>query len=555
MSTVILKHKAKMDRLVHSDHSDWTHDITYNATERDLNTTISASQVITASYALLFYLVILVLSILGVCFRACVKVFSSQASFLVFLIGTLMVCVNMFTNSGSPEVKIYFRLATGFLVGIAFVVAGAALFFSKPDDGAHQSTLARQQPSMGLVVGAITIPLIIAEIFLLVAASASKKEETSEALQKFWPFVVADKSNFLVQKIVQASIYILVLRYRTIRPRYKENAQFYFKALAFFNFMEWVDSQVNEDNDVELSHTKLLYGPWFDVFAVFYKALIIDYRLLCSLLFLEHSLEDETEDEASETDEPFARHLTISEQQCRTLGYMLGFTSLSAPICCALYYVPKLGVPSWVHVFAIIINLAIVGSGALFLGNNNLVKERKKGSSGVNIMVCFLGSVGITCWMIKAPIPGYWAATAIDRIDIHDPPYFAWVSAKYVARGISTAFLMGLFLKVDVRSLAQKNPDVKMNHFLVPAVMLAILGTFSETLIDQYVGPVDSRLRCEIKDLSLDILFEVGPPMYLGFLIHMFLHFLIIETEIIKLPGARVRHHAFPSYGALDNFI
>ncbi|KAL9975531.1 hypothetical protein ACROYT_G012701 [Oculina patagonica] len=157
--------------------------------------------------------------------------------------------------------------------------------------------------------------------------------------------------------------------------------------------------------------------------------------------------------------------------------------------------------------------------------------------------------------MIKAPIPGYWAATAIDRIDIHDPPYFAWVSAKYVARGISTAFLMGLFLKVDVRSLAQKNPDVKMNHFLVPAVMLAILGTFSETLIDQYVGPVDSRLRCEIKDLSLDILFEVGPPMYLGFLIHMFLHFLIIETEIIKRPGARVRHHTFPSYGALDNFI
>ncbi|KAL9975530.1 hypothetical protein ACROYT_G012700 [Oculina patagonica] len=338
-----------MDWLGHSDYSDLTHDNPFNATERDLNTTRSASQVITASYALLFYLFILVLSILGACFRACVKVISSQATFLVFLMGTLMVCVNIFTNSGNPEVKIYFRLATGFLVGIVFAVAGAAFFFSKPEDRAHQSTLARQQPSMGLVVGAITIPLIIAEIFLLVAASASKKDETSETIQKFCPFVVADKSNFLVQKIVQASIYILVLRYRTICPRYKENAQFCFKTLAFFNFMEWVDNQVNVNTDVQFSHTKQLYGPWFDVFAVFYEALIIDYRLLCSLLFLEHSLEDEGDNEARETSLPLPRNLTISEQQCRTLGYILGFTSLSAPIFGALYFVTKLNMPAWVQ--------------------------------------------------------------------------------------------------------------------------------------------------------------------------------------------------------------
>ncbi|XP_078365410.1 uncharacterized protein LOC144649720 [Oculina patagonica] len=549
-----------MDWLDHSADSDLAHDFPCNATERDLNTTISASQVITASYALLFYLVILVLSILGVCFRDCVKVFSSQATFLIFLIGTLLVSVNIFTNSGNHEVKIYFRLATGFLLGIAFVVAGAALFFSKPEDGAHQSTLARQQPSMGLVVGAITIPLIIAEIFLLVAANVSKKEETSEALQTFWPFVVADKSNFLVQKAVQALIYILVLRYRTICPRYKENAQFYFKTLAFYNFIEWVDAQVNEDSDVQLSHTKLMYGPWFDVFAVFYKALIIDYRLLCSLLFLEHSLEEEGDGEAQETAERMLRNLTVSEQQCRTLGYILGFTSLSAPICCALYFVSKLHVHAWVHVFAIIINLAIVGCGALFLGNNDIdsdTADRKKGSSGVNIMVCCLGAVGLICWIMKGTISGYWAYAENDKINIADRPYFAWFAAKCATRGISTAFLMGLFLKVDVRSVPQKNPDVKMNHFLVPTMMLAILGAFLETLIDQYVGPFDRRLRCEIKEPSLDIVFEAGPPMYLGFLIHMFLHFLIIETEIIKRPGARVRNlnHAVSRYGALNSCI
>ena len=306
-----------------------------------------------------------------------------------------MVSINIFTNAGNQELKIYFRLATVFLVGIAFVFAGALLFFSKPEDAGNQSTLAQQQPSMGLAVGAITIPLIITEIFLLVAANASKKDETSEALRKLWPLVLADKSTFLFQKIVQAFVYIFVLRFKTISPRYRENAQFYLKTLAFFNFIEWVDSQVNEDSDVQLSHTKVMFGPWFDVFLAFYKALIIDYRLLCSLLFLEHSLEDEREREDGEIQEPVTRSRTIPEQRYRTLGYILGFTSLSAPICCALYYVTELNMPAWVHVFAIIVNLAIVGCGALFLGSNDLESDQKlkMGSSGVKIMVSAVGSV------------------------------------------------------------------------------------------------------------------------------------------------------------------
>ena len=359
-----------------------------SVTAHDRNTTVLISRTFAASYALLFYLVILVLSILGVCFKACAKVFTSQATFILFLIGTLIVCVNIFTNAGDQLLKTYFRLAIGFLVGIVFIVAGAPLFFSKPEDAGNQSTLGQQQPSMGLVVGAITIPLIIAEIFLLVAANASKKDETSN-LQKLWPFVVADKSTFLVQKIVQAFVYIFVLRFKTVCPRYRENAQFYLKTLAFFNFIQWVDSQVNVDSDVELSHTKVMFGDWFDVFVTFYRALIIDYRLLCSLLFLEHSLEDEREREDGEIQELVARNLTIPEQRRKTLGFMLGFMSLSAPICCALYYIPKLNMPAWVDVFAIIVNLVIVVCGALFLRSNDLesAQNMKMGSSGVKIMV------------------------------------------------------------------------------------------------------------------------------------------------------------------------
>lgn len=110
-----------------------------------------------------------------------------------------------------------------------------------------------------------------------------------------------------------------------------------------------------------------------------------------------------------------------------------------------------------------------------------------------------MGAVGFTCWMVKAPISGYWAVTTNERLDIDDSTYFAWLAAKYIARGISTLFLMGLFLKVDARSLPQKNRDVRINQFLVPAIMLAILGAFLESLIDEYVGPLDRRLRCVFK--------------------------------------------------------
>ena len=114
--------------------------------------------------------------------------------------------------------------------------------------------------------------------------------------------------------------------------------------------------------------------------------------------------------------------------------------------------------------------------------------------------------------MIKAPISGYWAVTANEREDINDSSYFAWVVAKHAARCISTLFLMGLFLKVDARSLPQKNRDVRINHFLVPTIMLAILGALLESLVDQYVGPLDSRLRfvSRCKTVNSTLLFLVA---------------------------------------------
>ena len=100
-----------------------------------------------------------------------------------------------------------------------------------------------------------------------------------------------------------------------------------------------------------------------------------------------------------------------------------------------------------------------------------------------------MGAVGFTCWLIKAAIACYWAATALERSDIgEDPSYVRWDAAKFVVRSVTTAFLMGLFMQVNARAFPSKNPTRRVNYLLVPAVMLGIISVFLESLIDQYFG-------------------------------------------------------------------
>ena len=64
----------------------------------------------------------------------------------------------------------------------------------------------------------------------------------------------------------------------------------------------WLDSMVNSDSDLDSTKAAQLYGPAFTMIETIYKALLIDYQLLCSLLFLEHALVEIQEDEKIEMD-------------------------------------------------------------------------------------------------------------------------------------------------------------------------------------------------------------------------------------------------------------
>lgn len=359
---------------------------------RDLNATAFASQVITASYSMLFYLVLLLLSALGVCSKSFVKLFSSHSVFLpLFLIGLITISTNVFTTSNKATVMLYHRLTSVFLVGVVFIVFGAALFFTKPCGSSNHLSLGKHQPFMGLLVSVITIPLIITELLILLAAQRSKHQH-SQSLKSVWLLQVVSDGQFIVQKLIQVAVY-LWLRKSRVRNSYKESAQFYFKVLAFFNFMQWVDAQVNLGKGAFIDRARSTIGNLFEVPYGLYKAFVIDYRLLCSLLFLEHSIQiaNETHDpEAIDGDQPITgRAMTPSQRRYRQIGFIVGFSCFLSPVTCGLYYVQGLQLGVYTRAVATLLNsLCILGCSFALLVKNKLdFDKRDQDPKGVKIMV------------------------------------------------------------------------------------------------------------------------------------------------------------------------
>ena len=148
-----------------------------NVTEsdkHDKNSVAMASQVISASFAAVFYLVMFFQGILVICIERFVRISSSHGTLFVFFVGGLFACINVITTKDNLYVVLNFRLFTVPLIGIIFLFFGVTLFSRELPPGETRPTLGRQQPSMGLVVSIITVPLVGIEIVLLIATFNSR---------------------------------------------------------------------------------------------------------------------------------------------------------------------------------------------------------------------------------------------------------------------------------------------------------------------------------------------------------------------------------------------
>ena len=142
----------------------------------NFNSTGFASQVITSSFSMFCYVFVFVLSVLSVCFKSICKFIASPALHIFFLIAGILTTSAVLNNwHGRPDMMYYHGTASGSLVGVVLVLLGAVLFFEKPSSP-DQAILGKHQPSMGLLLTIITLPLCAIGLLTLIEEQASKRE-------------------------------------------------------------------------------------------------------------------------------------------------------------------------------------------------------------------------------------------------------------------------------------------------------------------------------------------------------------------------------------------
>ena len=77
----------------------------------------------------------------------------------------------------------------------------------------------------------ITIPHIIAEVFLIASTFGPTRLKDLFHRRYAWVLAISDKLTFLIQKIVQAIVYI-ILRHKVTSQHHRESARFYFQILS-----------------------------------------------------------------------------------------------------------------------------------------------------------------------------------------------------------------------------------------------------------------------------------------------------------------------------------
>ena len=110
-----------------------------------------------------------VLSVLSVCFKSIRKSLASPARHIFFLVAGIPTSVAVLnTWHGKHDVIFYHHKVRASLVGVVLVLLGAVVFFEKPRSPSDQATLGKHQPSMGLLLTIITLPLCTIGLLMLI---------------------------------------------------------------------------------------------------------------------------------------------------------------------------------------------------------------------------------------------------------------------------------------------------------------------------------------------------------------------------------------------------
>lgn len=481
--------------------------------------------------------------------RVCRQVVETRIGIVVFFLGVLLTVIT--TLSSYTELTVYavYRLLLLIGCGIVLLVAGCAVLFENAsperpldDYGYERLPVGYLHGSMGIIIWAITLPLSVLELLFAIGAAKQAPDSTYAAVMY----------TALIQKIVQAGVYHFSLRHKVARADLRMACSWLLKIISFFNFACWIDSITTSHSDNDWAAN--LFGKGFSIVKSAYNALLIDYRLLCSLLFLEHALEltelrrnrqveeifDADANEALMQDSYAAVDVEISHSS--GYGYVLGLVLVAAQLVSGLQYLDFVG--KWANLFPITANVVVIVFGLLLLyGNVSIApnnngfdyrhsKWRETESKAIDVMVCFMGAIGFIYWFVKASYCGLWAAkySSMDR-ELHI--YLTWTALKNFTYAITILFQLNFFVNMGPHyGCDRESSRQKAKHFYVTTVMMALLSLVISFVVDEYNGRVENLLDQAHISQTMSAFLKAAAPIHLGFSLHMFLHFFIMSRRL-----------------------
>ncbi|XP_028398236.1 uncharacterized protein LOC114521866 [Dendronephthya gigantea] len=440
---------------------------------------------------------------------------------LVFLMGiassiVTQFCTMPYLQENNQNITVWYNICLGG-VSIFFLIFGFQFLFEKSET----DNIGSHDRGMGLVVAIISLFLVGLEVVLIVMVFRRENLSTAFALYLL---------VFALQKIIQVVVYIRIRRCKPFSQdeKLQKGAVFYLNFLSYLNFTLWLNSIPFTDIQI---YDKVSHGDILKYVDETFKALVIDYRLLCALLFLEHSLAIDDEEDQQDDQYHYRAFQIERKHYCYTVfGVGIGLVLLAFESLNAAQFWNE-GFPLVVNLFPIMSDLILVLLGVMLLRNVHTSVLHGKKISFVFLMVLSMGVVSIIYFFCF----GLLSFSSFK----HDKPisYVQWSGWVFIFRGSSMLIFLLVYTGVTVHTMDFMQNLKTKNFLFVSALCCGLFARFIGSILDEFGGIMHkiAHKHLETKKLrALQDLFVIGPLFHLAATLHLALHFLLLVCRLFE---------------------
>ena len=179
------------------------------------------------------------------------------------------------------------------VLGTVLMFTGTSFFVLPADDGSHRgSRLNHKDPYFGA--------FILCMAFLMMPFAALIGVGACLEPNRDFMYLCGTIAS-IIQKMTQSVFYYSDLQHKVPLNGRRTEAAWFLRALSLFNFLLWLNDLLNLSSSNDRHLEKVLGGGLYTTASVTYDSIVVEYRLLFSMLFLEQSLEIVPDD--GDTDE------------------------------------------------------------------------------------------------------------------------------------------------------------------------------------------------------------------------------------------------------------